>query len=126
MKVIITGVTGQDGSLMADYLLKNTDYEIIGGVRRISVKNHSNIKHLLDNPRFTLVDLDVTDAQNIDKVIRDHEPDCLLIIYKLTLHQFCINWNLYVEIVQIAVITTQEVLRSLEMLFLNPKQRNTL
>jgi GDPmannose 4,6-dehydratase len=75
MKVIITGVTGQDGSLMADYLLKNTDYEIIGGVRRISVKNHSNIKHLSDNPRFTLVDLDVTDPQNIDKVIRDHKPD---------------------------------------------------
>ena len=67
--IIITGVTGQDGSLMADYLLKNTDFTIIGGVRRLSVKNHINIKHLLENPRFILADLDVTDAQNIDKVI---------------------------------------------------------
>ena len=39
-KVIITGVTGQDGSLMADYLLKNTEVTIIGAVRRLSVKNH--------------------------------------------------------------------------------------
>ena len=37
-KIIITGVTGQDGSLMADYLLKHTEHTIIGGVRRLSVK----------------------------------------------------------------------------------------
>lgn len=72
--IIITGVTGQDGSLMADYLLKNTDFTIIGGVRRLSVKNHINIKHLLENPRFILADLDVTDAQNIDKVIEKYKP----------------------------------------------------
>ena len=48
-KVIITGVTGQDGSHMADYLLENTDIDIIAGVRRLSVKNHENIKHLKDN-----------------------------------------------------------------------------
>ena len=42
-KVIITGVTGQDGSFMADYLLKNTEHTIIAGIRRLSVKNHDNI-----------------------------------------------------------------------------------
>ena len=72
--IIITGVTGQDGSLMADYLLKNTEYTIIGGVRRLSVKNQINIDHLKNNPRFILVDLDVTDAQNIDKVIAEYKP----------------------------------------------------
>ena len=41
--VIITGVTGQDGSFMVDYLLKNTEYQIFGGVRRLSVFNHKNI-----------------------------------------------------------------------------------
>lgn len=38
--VIITGVTGQDGSFMVDYLLKNTNCEIFGGARRLSVSNH--------------------------------------------------------------------------------------
>ena len=74
-KVIITGVTGQDGSHMADFLLKNTDHTIIGGVRRLSVKNHQNIEHLLENERFFLIDLDVTDAENIDRVIFKHKPD---------------------------------------------------
>ena len=74
-KVIITGVTGQDGSHMVDYLLKNTEHTIIGGVRRLSVKNHKNIAHLKNNPRFFLIDLDVTDAQNTDKVIAKHKPD---------------------------------------------------
>ena len=44
-KVIITGVTGQDGSFMADYLLENTEHTIVAGVRRLSVKNHQNIEH---------------------------------------------------------------------------------
>tara|TARA_R110002020_G_scaffold9274_1_gene36604 strand:+ start:4906 stop:5937 length:1032 start_codon:yes stop_codon:yes gene_type:complete len=74
-KIIITGVTGQDGSHMVDYLLKNTEHTIIGGVRRLSVKNHENIAHLKDNPRFFLIDLDVTDAQNTDRVIAEHKPD---------------------------------------------------
>jgi GDPmannose 4,6-dehydratase len=74
-KIIITGVTGQDGSHMADYLINNTEHTIIGGARRLSVKNHENIEHLLDNPRFFLIDLDVTDAENIDRVISKHKPD---------------------------------------------------
>ena len=74
-KIIITGVTGQDGSNMVDYLLKNTSHTIIGGARRLSVKNHENILHLLDNPRFFLIDLDVTDPQNVDRVIAEHKPD---------------------------------------------------
>ena len=74
-KIIITGVTGQDGSHMADYLLENTEHTIVGGVRRLSVKNHENIQHLLDHPRFFTIDLDVTDAENIDRVISEEKPD---------------------------------------------------
>ena len=73
-KIIVTGVTGQDGSNMVDYLLENTTHTIIGGARRLSVKNHDNILHLLDNPRFFLIDLDVTDPQNVDRVIAEHKP----------------------------------------------------
>ncbi|HBY69832.1 MAG TPA: GDP-mannose 4,6-dehydratase, partial [Flavobacteriaceae bacterium] len=74
-KIIVTGVTGQDGSNMVDYLLENTTHTIIGGARRLSVKNHDNILHLLDNPRFFLIDLDVSDSQNTEKVISEHKPD---------------------------------------------------
>jgi GDPmannose 4,6-dehydratase len=74
-KIIITGVTGQDGSFMADFLLKNTDHIIIAGVRRLSVKNHKNIEHLIDNPRFKLVDLDITDSSNVEQIIRNEVPD---------------------------------------------------
>jgi GDPmannose 4,6-dehydratase len=72
---IITGVTGQDGSYMADYLLKNTDLNIIGAVRRLSNNNHKNIEHLKDNLRFKLIDLDITDSSNIEEVIRNENPD---------------------------------------------------
>ena len=49
--IIVTGVTGQDGSHMVDYLLKNTtDYIIFGGVRRLSLYNHKNISHKRYNP----------------------------------------------------------------------------
>ena len=74
-KIIITGVTGQDGSFMADFLLKNTEHTIIAGVRRLSVTNHKNIDHLKNNPRFKLIDLDITDAQNVEEVIRKEQPD---------------------------------------------------
>ena len=72
--VIITGVTGQDGSIMADYLLKNTDYMIFGGARRLSVSNHSNIDHLKDNPRFKLINFDLTDAHSITQIISQLQP----------------------------------------------------
>lgn len=74
-KVIITGVTGMDGSLMADYLLKNTEHIIVAGVRRLSSDNHKNINHLKNNPRFKLIDLDITDPTNVENVISGEQPD---------------------------------------------------
>lgn len=73
--VMITGVTGQDGSLMADLLLNITDYNIIGGARRLSVENHDNIKHLVGQKRFNLVNFDLTDTHSIDKLFLDVAPD---------------------------------------------------
>lgn len=72
--VFITGVTGQDGSHMVDYLLKNTDYVIFGGARRLSVLNHENLKHI-DNERFALVNFDLTDAHAINSVVKELKPD---------------------------------------------------
>ena len=74
-KIIVTGVTGQDGSHMVDYLLKNTDHKIYGAVRRLSVKNHENILHLENEPRFELINMDLNDAHSMRDVVIDLQPD---------------------------------------------------
>jgi len=73
--VVVTGVTGQDGSLMVDYLLKNTDHKIYGTARRLSVKNHDNILHLENESRFQLVGMDLNDAHSIRDVVIKYKPD---------------------------------------------------
>ena len=73
--VFITGVTGQDGSFLVDYLLKNTNYFIIGGARRLSIKNHENLAHLDNNPRFKLVNFDLSDTHSINKIVDKLKPD---------------------------------------------------
>jgi GDPmannose 4,6-dehydratase len=76
-KIIITGVTGQDGSNMVRYLLKNTDYELFGTTRRLSVKNHDNIKDVSNN-RFKLIMLDITDQQSINTNVKKIKPDYII------------------------------------------------
>ena len=74
-KVIISGVTGQDGSYMVDYLLANTDHLIYGLVRRTANPNTRNISHNLDNPRFQLVTADLSDYQSIESAVQEIQPD---------------------------------------------------
>jgi GDPmannose 4,6-dehydratase len=71
---IITGVTGQDGSFMVEYLLKNTNLLIFGGVRRLSVYNHENIRHIKSD-RFHLINFDLTDAHSISRTIEKLKPE---------------------------------------------------
>ena len=77
-KVLISGVTGQTASYMVDHLLKSTDHEIYGIVRRLSVPNHRNIQHNLNNPRFKLVTGDLTDGTSIGKMVQEIQPDFFL------------------------------------------------
>jgi GDPmannose 4,6-dehydratase len=72
--VVITGVTGQDGSHMVDFLLKNTDLLIFGGVRRLSVYNHKNIKHI-NSDRFHLINFDLNDSHAIARTVEKLQPD---------------------------------------------------
>ena len=71
--ILITGVTGQDGSNMVRFLLKNTDHNIFGAVRRLSVKNHVNLTDISSN-RFKIVNLDVTDQQSINNAVKKIIP----------------------------------------------------
>ena len=73
--IIITGITGQDGSHMADFLLKDPDNFVYGAHRHLSVENHDNIKHLKSNPRFQKIELDLTDVESINNAFKQYKPD---------------------------------------------------
>jgi len=76
-KILITGVTGQDGSNMVRYLLKNTSCIIYGTIRRLSVKNHENIDNIKDS-RFIIVNLDILDQQSIINNVKKIKPDYVI------------------------------------------------
>jgi GDPmannose 4,6-dehydratase len=69
---VITGVTGQDGSYLAELLL-DKGYEVIGIVRRTSHDSYERIGHLLD--RVHVVAADLLDQHSLTTVIRDAKPD---------------------------------------------------
>jgi GDPmannose 4,6-dehydratase len=69
---VITGVTGQDGSYLAELLLEK-GYEVIGVVRRTSHDSYERIGHLLD--RVHVVAADLLDQHSLTTVIRDAKPD---------------------------------------------------
>lgn len=74
-KVLVTGVTGQDGSYMADYLLENTDCLVFGMVRRAAKPDYGNIAKAIKDPRFKLVVGDLSDGQSIDALVKEIKPD---------------------------------------------------
>lgn len=74
-KIIITGVTGQDGSYLVDFILNNTDYEVYGVVRRSSNPNLKNIQHNLNNKMFKLITADLSDSNSIDEIVKEVLPD---------------------------------------------------
>jgi GDPmannose 4,6-dehydratase len=72
MKAIITGITGQDGSHLADLLLEK-GYDVVGVSRRSSTDNTDRIKHILNNERFSLVQGDITDTHSIINILKAHD-----------------------------------------------------
>jgi GDPmannose 4,6-dehydratase len=70
-RALITGVTGQDGSYLAEFLL-GEGYTVIGMVRRSSTVNYERIAHIQD--RIELVAGDVMDEASLIAVLRDHRP----------------------------------------------------
>lgn len=71
---LITGITGQDGSYLAELLLEK-GYEVHGLKRRSSSFNTGRIEHLLDNPRFKLYDGDMTDSSNLTRLVKEIQPN---------------------------------------------------
>ena len=67
---VITGVTGQDGSYLAELLLSK-DYDVYGIARRTSRSNTERIASILDHPRFFLKEADLTDANSLRSVFEE-------------------------------------------------------
>jgi GDPmannose 4,6-dehydratase len=73
-KAIITGITGQDGSYLAELLLAK-GYEVYGLQRRASLPNTERIDHLYGKPGFNMLYADLSDSSNLLRVIKKIEPD---------------------------------------------------
>lgn len=73
-KALITGITGQDGSYLAEFLLEK-GYEVHGIVRRSSVANTTRIDHLIRNKDIILHDGDLTDSTSLIHIINIVRPD---------------------------------------------------
>lgn len=71
---LITGITGQDGSYLTEFLLER-DYEVHGIIRRSSVFTSERIDHLLDNPRLKLHHGDLNDSSNLFAIVNRVKPD---------------------------------------------------
>ncbi len=71
-RALITGVTGQDGSYLAEFLL-DKGYDVIGMVRRSSTVNFERITHLMDHIEF--VSGDLLDQMSLVEILRAHSPD---------------------------------------------------
>jgi GDPmannose 4,6-dehydratase len=71
MKALITGITGQDGSYLADFLLEK-GYDVYGMVRRSSTENFERIQHIRD--KITLAQADLMDQVSMIKIIDEIRP----------------------------------------------------
>ena len=73
-KALITGITGQDGSYLAEFLLEK-GYEVHGIVRRASISNTARIDHLIEKNAITLHDGDLSDSSGLIRLVGEIKPD---------------------------------------------------
>jgi GDPmannose 4,6-dehydratase len=105
-KALITGITGQDGSYLAEFLLRK-GYGVYGMVRRASFQRFDRIQHILD--RVEIIEGDLTDQSSLDDAMRTIAPDE---VYNLASQSFVpTSWN---QPVLTADVTGTGVTRMLE------------
>lgn len=106
MRALITGVTGQDGSYLAEFLLEK-GYEVYGLVRRSSSEKYDRLSHVFGRVKF--VEGDLTDQSSLDEAIEKVQPDE---VYNLAAQSFVpVSWN---QPVLTADVTGLGALRVLE------------
>jgi GDPmannose 4,6-dehydratase len=88
MRALITGITGQDGSYMAELLMEK-GYEVHGLIRRSSLEKYDRIQHIASRIKF--VEGDLTDQGSLDAAVQQVQPDE---IYNLAAQSFVpVSWN---------------------------------
>jgi GDPmannose 4,6-dehydratase len=111
-RALITGVTGQDGSYLAELLL-DKGYEVFGMTRRASTENVERIAHLID--RVTLIQGDLLDPTSLDSALRTAQP---AEVYNLAAQSFVpTSWNqpvLTAEFTAVGVTRMLEAIRSVD------------
>ncbi len=83
-KAFITGVTGQDGSYLAEFLLEK-NYKVYGLTRRTSTQNFERIKHIIHEPNLELISGDLIDQNSLNLALKKIQPDE---IYNLAAQSF--------------------------------------
>jgi len=115
-RALITGVTGQDGSYLADLLL-GEGYEVTGVVRRASTENFARIEHLRE--RLTLVQADLLDQLSLIHVIEHAQPDE---IYNLAAMSFVpTSWQQPVLTAEFDAVGVTRLLEAVRLV--NPRMR---
>jgi GDPmannose 4,6-dehydratase len=113
---IITGITGQDGSYLAELLLQK-GYRVIGVARRSSTVNYERIDHLLDD--ITVVQGDLQDQGSLLALLEEYEPDE---VYNLAAQSFVpTSWNQPALTGDVTAIGVTRILEAIR--FVNPKIR---
>jgi GDPmannose 4,6-dehydratase len=111
-RALITGITGQDGSYLAEFLL-DKDYEVFGMTRRASTENIERIAHLAD--RVTLIQGDLLDPPSLDAALRTAQP---VEVYNLAAQSFVpTSWNqpvLTAEFTAVGVTRVLEAIRAVD------------
>lgn len=110
-KAFITGITGQDGSYLAELLLKK-GYQVYGLTRRTSTQNFARIDHLIENPNLKLISGDLIDQHSITHALKDIQPDE---VYNLAAQSFVqTSWDQPVltgEFTALGVVRVLEAIR---------------
>ncbi|HVN14791.1 MAG TPA: GDP-mannose 4,6-dehydratase [Anaerolineales bacterium] len=111
---LITGINGQDGSYLAELLLKK-GYHVVGLVRRSSTQTYERIQHFMDD--VTIVQGDLHDQGSLLSLLEEHEPTE---VYNLAAQSFvAVSWS---QAVLTGEVTALGVTRLLEAIrFVNPK-----
>lgn len=113
---IITGITGQDGSYLAELLLAK-GYKVVGVARRASTQNYERINHLLDN--ITVIQGDLHDQGSLLALMEEHKPDE---VYNLAAQSFVpTSWNQPALTGDVTAIGVTRILEAIR--YVNPKIR---
>lgn len=111
-KAFITGITGQDGSYLAEFLL-NKDYQVYGLTRRTSTQNFARIQHLAHHPNLELISGDLVDQHSLTFPLKEIQPDE---VYNLAAQSFVqASWDQPVLTGEVTAIGVTRVLEAVRL-----------